>query len=497
VLAGSFSPLVKGRVREGINTEEFTFSLAPEVSLKEEEDGYYLVSGAPLKALRINESLYRLLGYMQAGGGMDDFISRNPVVNQEVILKVLLMLVGGGYLTLEKVEASKDFPFVSIIIPVRDDFDNIAKCVKSLGSLHYPKDRFEIIIIDDGSKSSFSFLNINVIRNKASKGPAACRNIGAGAAKGDILAFLDADCVADENWLSELVPFFRATGVGAVGGFIDGYYKVSSLERYENSFSSLNMGNRFIMEAKSTSSFYVPTANLLVRKDALKTAEGFNEDMHIGEDVDFCWRLRNLEYTLVYTPAGKVSHKHRSQLDKMLKRRMEYGSSEASLYSVHWDKQKTFGVSLFPALSLLALTLFALIPSLYPLLALPLLYLTELGFKTRDAVRKKLPFSLPQLAASVLRSQSSFLYYAFYHLARYYLAVFIIFWFIWHPVWILGTLVLLWTSLVDFLKKKPMLSYPVFLFYYFLEQLAYQAGVFYGCIKHRYFSTYKLTFKRA
>ena len=311
-----------------IFTDEFVFSLAENVTLKEKADGYYLESSVPLKILRINESLYQLIAHLRAGGSVEEYTLKNPVMNQENLVKVLLMLVNGGYLKLEKVTALKNFPFVSIIIPVRDDPDNLQECVKSLQNLDYPHDRYEIVVIDDGSKKAISLPDVRVVRNEVSKGPAACRNMGAALAKGEILAFLDADCVAGQNWLKELVPFFKVINTGAVGGYIEGYYHKSFLDRYENVFSSLNMGKRFMMEDKSASSFYVPAASMLVSREAFRAAGGFNEEMHIGEDVDFCWRLRDKGFTLMYAPFGMVAHKHRNKLGAMLKRRLDYGSSE-------------------------------------------------------------------------------------------------------------------------------------------------------------------------
>lgn len=475
-------------------TDEFKFSLAPHVSLKEKADGFYLDSTYPLKMLRINESLYRLLDRLRAGGSIEEYALKNPVMNAENILKVLLMLVNGGYLKLDAVKAAA-FPFVSIIIPVRDDPDNLKECVKSLEKLDYPADRREIIVIDDGSKDAVSIPGIHVLRNDVSKGPAACRNAGAALAGGEILAFLDADCMAGENWLSGLVPFFKAVGVNAVGGDVDGYYHKSFLDRYENAFSSLNMGKRLMMEGKSASTLYAPTANLLVSRGAFKTVGGFNEEMHIGEDVDFCWRLRNLDYALVYVPFGAVSHKHRNKLGRMLNRRMDYGSSEALLYKAHRDKKKTFGVSLFSGLSFLAAALAILLLSFYPLIAVPMFFMADLILKSSR--RKEASPTLTKRTISLLRSYLSFFYYAFSHLTRYYLAFFIVFGFLWHPLWILGALALFCASIVDFAVKKPKLFYPVFLFYYLLEQLAYQAGVLIGCFKYGYFGSYILSFKKA
>ncbi len=451
--------------------------------------------------LRVNESLFHLLEHIREGGKIGDFTRRNPVMNSENILKVLLMLAGGGYLTLDKVKALKDFPFVSVIIPVRDQPENLMECIASLENLCYPKDKLEIIVVDDGSKQEVARIlsspGIRIIRHEESKGQSAGRNAGAAVARGDIFAFLDADCIAGKNWLAETVPFFRAVNAGAAGGYIDGYYRDSFLDRYERAFSSLNMGQRLIMEAKSSSAFYVPTANLLVSRDVFKAVGGFNEKMQIGEDVDFCWRLRDLGHTLVYVPFGTVAHKHRNRLGRMLQRRAEYGSSEAMLYGAHRDKKKNFSISVFSGLSFLALLLAIILLNPYPLCAIPLFFIIDSMIKSGAAGKNKMPRSFRQVAASALRSYFSFFYYAFFHIIRYYLVWIIALGFWWYPLWILGGLGIVWSSGTDYFIKKPALLYPVFLFYYLLEHLVYQAGVLAGCFKHKYFGSYLLSFKIA
>jgi mycofactocin system glycosyltransferase len=206
---------------------------------------------------------------------------------------------------------------------VRDQTVDLAECLMSLANLDYPPDRLEIIVVDDGSKKEVARIitsDARIVRLENSLGPASARNIGAMKAGGDILAFLDADCTAGEKWLKELIPFFRASSVGAVGGYVDNFYKKGWLDRYEATFSSLNLGNRIILDGKSSSTFYVPTANMLVRRDYFMSIGGFQPGMRIGEDVDFCWRLRDLGRTLLYVPFGRVDHKHRRRLDTMLLR---------------------------------------------------------------------------------------------------------------------------------------------------------------------------------
>ena len=322
----------------------FGFSLAPGSFLCENASGYFLISPRPVRILRLNRSLFRLIEYIQTGGELSDFVFQNSAVQTATLLKMLLFLAADGYLTLERVAELESYPLVSIIIPVRDQADDLAECLRSLANLDYPEDRLEIIVVDDGSRkevlNNITSPDVRIIRQEKSLGPAACRNIGAGNARGDILAFIDADCIAGKNWLKEIIPFFQAVKVGAVGGYVEGYYQKNLLDRYESVASSLNMGERIIIESKSTSGFYVPTANLMIKRDVFKATGGFKTGMYIGEDVDLCWRLRNLGFLLLYVPIGKVAHKHRNRLDRMLKRRFQYGTSEASLYRAHRDKKR-------------------------------------------------------------------------------------------------------------------------------------------------------------
>ena len=455
----------------------------------------------PVRGLRVNESLYRLLQSLRDGESISSYFSRRPALNRTETYQTLLTLVSRGYLKLESIGPIPFPPRVSIIIPVKDQPEDLLDCLKSLEKLNYPRDAREIIVVDDGSKKSVSQLvtadNIQVIRREFSLGPAACRNIGAQNARGDAFAFLDADCLSGENWLAETVPFIQMAGAGAVGGFIDGFYQKTCLDRYEKAFSPLNMGKRLIAEGRTDSGFYVPTANLLVSREAFTAAGGFNESLRLGEDVDFCWRLRSKGYTLVYTPMGVVAHKHRNRLGKMLQRRAAYGTSEAVLYRAHHDKKKVFGVPPYAAMSFLAVILALLLLNPYPLCALPPLFAIDLWRRsvTLKHIRMALPF--PSLVSAALRSYLAFFYYTFFHLIRYYLVIIIGLGVLWYPLWILGGLAVLWTSVGDFYIKKPRLLYPVFLFYYVMEHLAYQAGVFWGCLKQGYFGSYMLSFKKA
>ncbi len=467
----------------------FCLRLAANTSLKEGPDGHFLVSHLPLRVLKVNKTLFQVFERIRDGA---------LFTYDDHLLRVLLGLVSKGYLVLELPPELGEYPMVSIIVPVKDQPEDLGECLDSLRRIDYPADQREIIVIDDGSAIPVSTANsdIRIYRQDTSLGAAAGRNLGAQQAHGEILAFLDADCLAGEDWLRELVPFFQVAGVGAVGGFVAGYFKDSFLDRYEDACSSLNMGRRLILEDKVASTMYVPTANMLVTRAAFLNACGFEEGRRVGEDVDFCWRLRKLGYGLVYAPFGRVAHKHRNRLGRMLGRRAEYGTSEAELYRAHRDKRKTFLVSIFTGLSFLALSLAVLLPNPYPLIVIPVFFGLYIWRRSAALRKSAIRFPLQQVTASTIRSGLSFFYFAFFHLVRYYLVLILILGFLWYPAWAFAGLALLVTSIVDFFVKKPALPYPVFLFFYLLEHLAYQLGVFWGCLKTRSFGSYRLLFRR-
>ena len=106
---------------DGISMEGFRFSLASNVSLKAGPEGFFLISCAPVKILCLNESLYNVLKHISESSEVIDIQTTNP----KETLKVLLTLVARGYLKLERIAPLTEFPYVSIIIPVRDQSEDL------------------------------------------------------------------------------------------------------------------------------------------------------------------------------------------------------------------------------------------------------------------------------------------------------------------------------------------------------------------------------------
>jgi hypothetical protein len=174
----------------------------------------------------------------------------------------------------------------------------------------------------------------------------------------------------------------------------------------------------------------------------------------------------------------------------MLLRRAAYGTSEAELYRAHRDKKKVFRLSVYPALVFLVLTLALLLLNPYPLCALPPVIAFELWRRSLTLKKLRMPLPVVKLAVSILRTYLSFGYFLSFHLVRYYLILLVVPAVFYYPVGIFDGALLLLASLVDYSTRKPSLNYPAFLFFYLLEHLTYQIGVFWGCLKRGYFGSY-------
>ena len=463
------------------------------IELVERDGAAFLMSKTPLTLLRLNGSLVTLVQRAMAG----------PVAAAgEAEARVLEQLAVKGFLTRLSDDAPPraELPVVSIVIPVLDRAEELGRCLDSISRIDYPSEKLQVIVVDDGSSDDSaavarSFGALVVASGGVRSGPAAARNVGAACARGELLAFIDSDCTASPGWLAELVPAFSDPKLAAVGGMVEGMCTASAVDRYEAVMSSLSLGSRERFGNKGDDTFYLPSCNLLVRRLDFFHVGRFDQSMHVGEDVDLTWRLRDAGWTIAYLPAGNIKHEHRSSLRSFMSRRFDYGTSEGALQKLHPKRRKRF---LLPPMlaAVLALALLAPVVAwwLFPV-ACALLAGDAALYRLRLA-RRGVPLSFFETCAGRLRALGGLCYYLSYHLVRYYVAplclVALVFpWF--GPV---PAAMLLVAAGVDHRIKKPRLTFLSFAGIYCLEQIAYGCGVFWGCLRGRGFASYRVVFMR-
>ncbi len=479
---------------EGRAVETLVYRLRRSTRYCEREGLVYLVSRFPLKATILHPSWKRAFDLLSEKEELsfEEILGQAKARNPSRLRVFLNDLVRKGYLEMEGLPGLSEFPPVSIIIPVRNRPEEIAACLNSLRTLEYPSERLEIIVVDDASedrtRSVVSRFPVRLISVQERSRASYCRNLGAMEAKGEILAFIDSDCLADSLWLRELVPAFEHPSVGVVGGLVDSADERKLLDRYEKVKSSLRVASWFKRSEVDERFFYVPSCNMLTRKSLFLGLGGFMADLQVGEDVDYCWRAEDKGYHVEYRPIGRVFHKHRNRVQDFCSRRFDYGISEPLLQQRHPKRPKKIllspGASLFWLVgAFAAMAGSAAVAGLCAAVAL-----ADFARRFQKMRQRGVPVVPLEVALAVLRDYLTFLYQVSAFFSRYYLLWSIPFGFFLPKVSMIILGVHIGVGLTEYFLRKPRIDSLSFLFFFSLDQFFYQLGVWWGCLRNRYFA---------
>jgi glycosyltransferase involved in cell wall biosynthesis len=207
-------------------------------------------------------------------------------------------------------------PILSIIIPTHNSESTIKRCLDSLSSQSIPREQFEIIVVDDGSKDKTvqiakeCMANSIIVTDPCFQGRA--RNIGAKNAKGDFLAFIDSDCKAKEGWIESIISELKKND--AVTGPIENGNSHSNVAWVEY---LIEFGGWDEHRPRSQVRF-LPGCNQAYKKSAFEKTGGFAE-IPSSEDVLFGESLRKVGITPQFSPIVKIEHLCRTEKEKVLK----------------------------------------------------------------------------------------------------------------------------------------------------------------------------------
>lgn len=233
--------------------------------------------------------------------------------------------------------AVDDLSCLSIVVPVRDRPEQLRRCLESV-RLSCPVS--PVVVVDDGSADPGRVAAVcaeggaRVVRHERSAGAAGARNAGLRVCATPLVAFVDSDVVLPADWAQRLVGHFADPRLGAVAPRVLALAPIrGGIGGYEARHSPLDMGTRPGLVGPGRPTPYVPTATLVVRRDAAEG--GFDPGMTIGEDVDLVWRIDAAGWTVRYAPDTHVWHDHRIRLREFVSRRRTYAASIAPLAKRH------------------------------------------------------------------------------------------------------------------------------------------------------------------
>ena len=225
-------------------------------------------------------------------------------------------------------------PKVSVIVASYNGAGSLRACLTSLVSLEYPA--YEVLLIDDGSTDdtpqiAAEFPEVRYIRQE-NLGLSAARNTGIAHATGEIVAFTDSDCRADEDWLYYLVNEFLRTDFVGVGGH-------NLLPPEDSAVAAavlVSPGGPAHVMLNDREAEHIPGCNMAFYKWALDEIRGFDPLYRkAGDDVDLCWRLQERGYKIGFAASAFVWHYRRSTVAAYLKQQAGYGEAEALLQQKH------------------------------------------------------------------------------------------------------------------------------------------------------------------
>ncbi len=213
---------------------------------------------------------------------------------------------------------------VSIIVPVFNSEKTVKRCIESLLDLDYPKNKLEIIFVDDGSKDMTkeiikSYRQIRLVEQEH-RGPAATRNNGFRNSSGNFIFFTDSDCIVPKNWIKEMLGRF-GKDIAMVGGGLVPFSLETLSEKFEqNRRDRLYGDKKRLIEA-------LPSCNMAIRRDVFEKVKGFDEQFRYPsfEDYDLCYRIRDLGYNILYDPKIGVVHLHSSTWKGVFRRAFMHG----------------------------------------------------------------------------------------------------------------------------------------------------------------------------
>lgn len=205
----------------------------------------------------------------------------------------------------------------SVIIASYNEDENLKNCLNSLLETDYPKENYEIIVVDnnstDNTKNIVALFPEILYLKEDRRGAACARNKGIASSKNDILVFIDADTIVTPGWLPNLIEPFSDTRIGAVGGAVLPFNKKNLISRY----LGISLFMRYHRYGKTREVKGFPSCNLAVRKSLIPG--GFDSLIFntYGEDKDLCWRIINQGYKIVFSPKALLEHKHPENLSEI------------------------------------------------------------------------------------------------------------------------------------------------------------------------------------
>lgn len=225
------------------------------------------------------------------------------------------------------IETTFKEPLLSVVIASYNSVMTVERCLDSLAAQECDA-TFEVIVVDSSTDQTPEliakrFPNVKLHRFKDRKYAGSARNIGIKAAKAEIIAFIDADCTAEKDWVEKIIIAHR-TPRPAIGGAIANGNPASAIgwAAYFTEFS------QWMPKTPAHISIDIAAANMSYKKELFADLGGFIEGTYCS-DTEFHWRLKDSGKNLFFDPSILINHHNIDKLGKLLRHEIHHGQSFA------------------------------------------------------------------------------------------------------------------------------------------------------------------------
>lgn len=282
--------------------------------------------------------------------------------------------VAAAWASSELRDLRTSWPSLTVVVCAYNEAALVAECLDSLLALDYPD--LDVVVCDDGSNdATLSIMRRYPFRVLAlpHAGLSAARNAGLAAARGDVIAYLDADAHCHPEWPYHLVLSMQAARVTATGG---PNLPVGGAGLVERCVAAAPGGPVEVLISDDRAE-HVPGCNMTFSSADLRGIGGFDEVFtSAGDDVDVCWKLLDAGGQIAFAPAAQVRHHRRSTVRGYLKQQRGYGRSERMVAARHPHRfnrlgQARWAGSIYGGIDVL--------PAVLPVVLRPVIYHGSLG----------------------------------------------------------------------------------------------------------------------
>lgn len=308
------------------------------------EQGSLLVGGTPSRMITTRPEAHATIEGWCAGG---------PIGQDTAVRTLARRLLDAGILLPDP--EPRSVSGLSVVVPTYRRLEQLARCLESIRTT---APEAEVTVVDDCSPEREAIQRIAslsgaaLLRHPYRRGAGAARNTGMREARFERVAFIDSDVLVSPGCLQRLVAYFDDPMTAVVAPRVlaveDGPGAIAS---YEAAHSTLDMGRNPGRVRALCPVPYLPSATFVVRRNAVGT--GFDESLHIGEDVDLIWRITEDGWGVWYDPTVTVRHAHRLSARGFITRRFTYAESIGLLATRHKDNAPALHLS--PSMGVLLL----------------------------------------------------------------------------------------------------------------------------------------------